>query len=197
MNKILFAKLLSYIFNPIFFFLLMPYLIVYKQTNNNLYALKWEFFSAAFVIFGLLVIIIGKKKGTFSDFDLSNREERSKFYLLLWPLLITYVIASIFFRGIFFPLSIIAVGIVIGLLFYESVNRKIKASIHVGIATAFVITLGVLFGWTIFFESFWIVPLVSWSRIILKRHTIQEILAGGFLGALITGITILFSKIII
>lgn len=195
MSKIFFAKLLSYFFNPIIFFLLMLYLVVYKQTSSSMYALKWGIFSAAFVVFGLLLVIIGKRRGTFSDFDLSNREERSKFYLLLWPLLICYLVVAVFFKGIFFSLSIITVGIVVGLMIYEIVNARIKASVHVGVVTAFVITLGVLYGSIPFLLTFWILPLVAWSRLILKRHTIQEVLAGTILGSIITVVTILIARL--
>lgn len=200
MNKLtldFWAKLLSYIFNPIIFFVLMPYLVVYKQTGNSLYALKWGAFSILFVVFGLLIVVIGRKRGHFSDFDLSKREERSKFYLLLWPLLIVYVISSIFFKGILFPLSIISVGIVVGLLIYEFINTKIKASIHVGVAVAFVVGIGILYGWQYFILTAWIVPVVAWSRMILKRHTILEVITGGILGILTTCITILIGKMLL
>jgi membrane-associated phospholipid phosphatase len=197
MYKIIFAKLLSYIFNPLVFFLLMPYLVVYKQTNDTVIALRWGVFSAVFVVVGLLFVIIGKRRGTFSDFDLSNRVERAKFYILLWPLLICYVVASFLFRGMFFSLTIIAVGIVIGLLLFEFVNQKVKASIHIGVATAFAIAIGLLYGWNYFFATVLIVPLLAWSRLILKRHTLQEVFTGATLGTIITGITFILAKFIL
>lgn len=191
------AKLLSYIFNPIIFFVLMPYLVVYQQTGNSLYALKWGVFSVCFIVLGLLIVVVGRKRGHFSDFDLSKREERSKFYLLLWPLLIVYVISSIFFKGILFPLSIISVGIVVGLLMYEFINTKIKASIHVGVAVAFVVAVGILYGWQYFLFTVWIVPVIAWSRMILKRHTIQEVVMGAGLGIVITAITTIIAKLLL
>lgn len=195
MNKIFFAKLLSYIGSPLIFFLLMPYLIVYTQTRDSITAVKWSMFSAVFVGLGLLLVLIGKRRGKFSDLDLSNREERATFYLLLWPLLLAYLIASIVFRGVFFSLSIIAVGIVIGLLLFEVVNSRLKASIHMGVVTAFVLTIWVLFGLYHFLLFVWIIPLIGWSRIVLKRHTIQEVIAGCILGVIVTGVTFLIGKL--
>lgn len=175
----------------------MPYLVVLKQTGDVSAAIRWGMFSAIFVVIGLLLVIIGRKRGTFSDFDISNRKERAKFYLLLWPLLICYVIASLLFRGMFFSLSIIAVGIVIGLILFEIVNQRVKASIHIGVATAFVIALGVLFGWGYFFATVFIVPLLAWSRLFLKRHTMEEVFTGAILGTMITGITFFIAKLIL
>lgn len=191
------AKLLSFIFNPLVFFLLMPYLVVLKQTNDHIAALRWAVFSAAFVIIGLIIVVIGKLRGTFSDFDLSKRNERAKFYLMLWPLLISYVAAAFLFRGMFFSLSIIAVGIVIGLVLFELVNRKIKASIHIGVAVAFAMAIGILFGWFYFGITILIVPILAWSRLILKRHTIEEVFTGAFLGTIITGITVVLAQFIL
>lgn len=191
------AHLLSYLFNPLLFFLLMPYLVVLKQTNDTFVALKWTMFSALFVGAGLLIVLIGKIRGTFSDFDLSKRKERAKFYILLWPLLICYVIAAFLFRGMFFSLSIIAIGIVIGLVLFELVNRKIKASIHIGVAVAFAMAIGILFGWVYFGITILIVPLLAWARLILKRHTIEEVFTGAFLGTIITSVTVMLAKVIL
>jgi membrane-associated phospholipid phosphatase len=171
--------------------------MVLKQTNDFYAALRWSMFSGIFVIFGLLLVVIGKKRGTFSDFDLSNRTERAKFYVLLWPLLICYVIAAFLFRGIFFSLTIVSIGSIIGLVCFELVNEKVKASLHIGAATAFVITMSFLYGWGFFVGTVCIIPLLAWSRIVLKRHTLTEVFTGGLLGIMITVITLTLSKIVL
>jgi hypothetical protein len=197
MNKTILAKCISYILSPVTFSLFVPFLVISKQTNDISGAIKWTIFSAIFILMGLLVVIVGKKHGTFSDLDVSNREERKKFYLFLWPLLICYLIASVFFRGMFFSLSIISVGIVIGLFLFEFINLKIKASVHIGVATAFVIMLGILYGWHIFAVSVLFVPLIAWSRVVLKRHTIPEVFTGAVLGTIITILTFLIAQFIV
>lgn len=189
--KLLVAQLLSYIFNPFIFFVLMPYIIIYRETGSNLYALKWGIFSFFFILIGFFVLAYGRRKGIFSDFDLSKREERAKFYTLLWPLLVTYLLSSVFFKGVFFPLSIIAFGIILGLIIFELVNTRVKASIHMGVLTAFIVTISFLYTTKFLIFGAICIPILGWSRIFLKRHTLQEVIIGTILGAIITLITLI------
>lgn len=192
---ILFAKFVSLLFNPIVFFLIMPFLVVYRQTQSGTYALKWQIFSSIFLFLGLVLFIIGRIKGSFSDEDVSKREERYKFYILLYILGFAYFLIAIFLKGVFFPLSIITFGIILGILVFNFVNRFIKASIHVAVSVAFVITIGFLYGWIYLLLTLWIVPLIFWARIVSKRHTVQEAIIGSILGLIITLATVLIGKL--
>lgn len=191
---IFFARFISFIFNPTVFFLMMPFLIVYHQTRSGFYALKWEIFSFLFLFLGIVLFFVGRLKGTFSDEDVSKREERYRLYIMSYLLAFIYFIASIFFKGISFPLSIISFGIIFGILIFNLVNYRIKASIHMAVASAFVITVGVLYGWVFSLFILWIIPLVLWARIISKKHSIKEAVLGGILGIGITLITALIGK---
>lgn len=190
----LFAKAISLIFNPAIFFLIMPFLVVYRYSQSGFYALKWEIFSSIFLFLGILLFFIGRFKGTFSDEDVSNRKERFRFYILLYSLGFIYFVLSLFLKGIFFPLSIISFGIILGILVFNLVNYYTKASIHAGVACAFVMSTGFLYGWKILLGLIWIVPLVAWSRIITKNHTVKEAILGGFLGGIITLLTFFIGK---
>lgn len=188
------AELISFIFNPAIFLFLMPFMVVYRQTTDGLYAMKWFSFTAIFIILGILLFLIGRVRGTFTDFDLSKKKERRIVYTLAWFLSLFYLLIAILFKGIFFPLSIVAIGIVLGLLVFEVVTLKVKASIHMGAACAFVVSFGLLFGANIFFMTVWTIPLVAWSRLYLRRHTLQEVLLGGFLGSTVTLITFIIGR---
>lgn len=193
----LLAQSLSLIFNPIFFFLLIPYVIVYKQTNNSLYALKWEIFSALFIFIGLLLVVVGRVKKVFSDFDLSNKEERSRFYVYLVYIAISYLLVSLFFKGVYFSISIIAFGILLSVVVFSFVNRYVKASIHMASACAFILTISILDkSLTTFWLTFWILPIIAWSRLYLKRHTMVEIITGSVLGVTITAFTFFIGKLL-
>lgn len=194
---ILFAELFSFLFNPAVFFFLMPYFVVYRQTGNNISAVKWELFSFIFLFVGFVLLLFGRYKKIFSDIDLSSRAERAKFYIVLWFLAFAYLFAAILFRGLFFDLSVISLGISLGIIVFTFVNMFIKASIHVAVACAFVITVSVLYGQNGFLWTIWIIPLVSWARIVLKKHTIYEVTFGGLLGTLITFVTFLIRRYII
>lgn len=190
------ASLISFVFHPVLFFLVMPFLIVYQDTGSELYAFKWGIFSAVFVLIGIIFILYGKRKGVFSDFDLSNQQERKKFYIFITLLGALYLIIALYFRGISFPMSIIVLGIMLGIALFEVVNLFLKASIHVGVAVAYTISLGFLYGFPLFLLSLPITPLVIWSRLTLKRHTPKEAFVGGILGIFITLMTIFLAHFV-
>lgn len=194
MKAKVFASVVSLLFNPALFFLIIPFFVVYKETASGFYALKWVFFSSLFIFLGVLYFLVGRIRGTFSDFDISKKEERKPFYFFAWFLAVIYLLTAVFLKGIFFPLSIVAIGIVLGLMVFEFVNNRVKASVHVGTACAFVITVGILYGNSVFSLIFWIVPLIAWSRLELKRHSLGEAVIGGMLGTVLTLVTFFIGR---
>lgn len=188
------AEFLSLALHPVIFFLIMPFLIVYRYTENQMSAIKWELFSAFFVILAVGFVFFEKRRGVFSDYDLSKKEERYAFYRFLLIFGIIYIGVSLFFKGILFPMSLIALGIVVGLLIIEIVNRYKKASVHICVACAFATTMGLLYDVTFFLATFFIISILTWSRLVLKKHTISEIFTGGLLGVLITLLTFIVGR---
>jgi len=188
------AQLISFVFSPISFLFITPYVVVHSQISSRLYAIKWSLFSLLFIGTGVLFILVGRVFGVFSDFDISHREERIKIYIASWILVVLYWLCALFFKGIFFPISIIAFGLVIGIFFFTIVNRFVKASIHTGFACAFIITASILWGGNNFLKVIWILPLVIWSRLFLKKHSIKEVITGGLLGSALTFVTFLLTK---
>lgn len=183
------AKVVSILLHPALLILLMPFLVVYKQTENSIYALKWEIFSAFFVFLAGILVFFGERSGVFSDADLTKRNERYKFYLMVITLLLLYIAVVVFFKGIFSPFVIIALGTFIGVIIFTIANHLFKISIHSGVVCALVMSVGILYGLNAFFAIVWIVPLMIWARVVLKRHTIAEAISGGTLGGLITVLT--------
>ncbi len=175
----------------------MPFFIVYKETASGLYAIKWMIFSSVFILFGVMIILFETIEGDFSDFDISKKGERFKFYIILAVLGLVYFSLSLFFKGIFFPLSLISLSILLGIIVFAFVNRFVKASIHTAVIFAFVISMSLMYGVTAFLLSFWMIPLVAWARIYEKKHTAWEVLLGGFLGSIITLITFSVGKAIL
>ncbi len=185
------AKFISLVFHPVVLLLMLPYLVVYRQTASEMYALKWVVFTASFLVLGVIILLVGRITGIFSDGDISHQKERPRFYAIALILAFVYFVVSLFFKGIFFPISIIAFGIIIGLFLFDAVNIRIKASVHIGVYCAFVITIAILYHSLI---SVLVLPFLAWSRIKLHRHTILEIITGGVLGSLVTIATFLLAK---
>lgn len=191
------AVLLSYLFHPVIFVLLIPYFIIYRLTTSITYALKWEIFSSIFIFLGIVLVLLEKRRGIFSDYDLSKREERWKFFVIVLTPIVLYFLASIFIKGLFFSTTIISLGIILALLLFVLANKFVKPSIHTGVACAYVISIALLYGPLAFFVTFWMVPIVIWARLSLKKHTVNEVFVGGIIGTIITLLTFIIGKYMI
>lgn len=190
------AKLVSFAFHPVTFFLIMPFLFVYRETANSRDALQWGIFSALFVCIGIAFVIWGRRNGIFSDMDISIKEQRYEFYTILLFFGTSYVGAALLSHGFFFPLSIVSLGIAIAIILFTFLNKYIKASNHIAVAVAFVTTVSLLYGFLALFLTIWIIPLLAWSRLVLKKHTIREMIVGGVLGVTVTIATFFISRTI-
>lgn len=195
LTKLFFAEFISTVFNPVVFLLLTPFIIVFHETESVSYALKWQIFSLVFLFIGITFLLFGLHKKVFSDFDITKREERKEFYKISLILSISYLIATIIFKGPIFYISVAAVGIVIGVYILSLINNYLKVSVHLAVSSAFVVTMGILYGVNVFLPILLILPLTAWSRYFLKKHKPLEMFIGFLVGALVTLITLLFSRI--
>lgn len=189
-----FARLISFIFHPVFLALLIPFLFVFKETASFAYGLKWLFFSTFFLFLTAGGFYFVRPKKFFSDFDISIKEERHMFYSIALLTAVLYFIASLLFKGILFPLSIVALGIILGIVILDIANYYMKVSIHMAVATAYTVTIAMLFGILPFLGFVWILPLMGWSRLHMHKHTDKELLAGMFLGMGVTIITFFIGR---
>lgn len=193
--KKLISEIISYILHPVVFAFFLPFIIIYEFRESPLYALKWTVFSSFFIGAVAFLILFQIRKGRYSDVDISKREERYSFYEILYFLVFLYFVAAVFLKGIFFPLSIIAFGVMMGIVIFNFANYFLKASVHTAVACAYVTTLVIIYGSNGFLLTFWIVPVVVWARLYLKKHTFLEAVTGGAIGISITLITFLIGKI--
>lgn len=193
----LFAQCISWVFHPVIFSLLTPFIIVYWHTTDVFYSLKWTGFSLFFLLLALGIFFLMRPKEFFTDFDIYKREKRVAFYFVACGIAFVYFLVSVYFKGLFFPLSGVALGIVIGLVLLEIINAYVKASIHVAIVCSFVLTLGILYGWIPFLLTIWIPPLVGFSRLTLRKHTPKEVTVGAFFGIFVTLATYLVGKLLL
>lgn len=197
MNKKVFAEVVSLVFHPVIFALFIPFLFIYRKTKNPFYSLEWVAFSCFFLLFGILLLYLVRPNEFFSDFDISKREKRVIFYSISCFIAVLYFAVAVIFKGIFFPLSIISLGIILGLVTLEIVNFYLKVSLHASVITAFVITVGLLYGIKIFLWIIVLVPLICWSRFFLKKHTLRELIAGIIVGSFTTLITFIIGKLLV
>lgn len=121
-------------------------------------------------------------KGMITNFDVSDRKQRSSLYpyLLLLMAVITGVLY--YFK---YPESI-TIGVscfLLMILFMSVLNFKLKASLHA--ASSFFICMLILkVSPTVGVCALVFSLVVAWSRLVLKRHTLPEIIAGSASGIL-------------
>jgi hypothetical protein len=83
--------------------------------------------------------------------------------------------------------GLVAVAILLGIL--AALNRWIKLSLHLAIATFAAVLIARLaphFGLALLI----FLPFLGWSRLILSRHTRTEVAGGFFVGLIIAGFTL-------
>ncbi len=187
-----FAKTVSFFLSPVFTLLPIPFILVGKFTQDYVYALKWTIFSYAFILAVALFVVAGVMLGVFSNLDVSKREQR--------PLLFSFSAFAAFCYLLFLLVldgpKILFIGffaIVLGLTVIIIVNRWIKVSVHLATAAAALLFIGIVYK-EYFFLLLSLVPLLAWSRIKMKEHTLAETIIGTILGVVITLIVYLVSK---
>jgi hypothetical protein len=194
MNKFI-AAVISTIINPLIILAILPYILIVKSTGSLAAANFWTIFSLIFILIFGVVVYIGVEKGYFSDLDVSQRKQRPALYALATLMCFLYIIFLYFFRapGV---LYVALIGLMVGLIAMEFVNRFTKASVHVATVSAFATAMTVGFGY-MYALFFVLIPLVAWARIKTHNHTKRQTIIGAMMGILITLIIYVIFKFII
>lgn len=176
------ARIVSVIGHP---FLLMPLLtgIVSYTLLPATEALIAELIALGVVILPSCVYtLVRVRQGRWGNLDVSDQRERAQFYSVLFPLLL--IIAGISWSADVprpIPLGALAILMLVGSALV--INSWVKVSLHTGFgifaAAAFFFFTPIL-GAVVFLLAM----LVGWSRVVLDRHSVREVIYGGLLGCL-------------
>ena len=178
------ASLTSNILNPFLVSLVLILLLSFKSTSSALDAVKWSLISIAASILPvfLFIIYLVRKQKLESPF-INVRKQRTKIYLLagvfagVGCIIFPYLEAPPTLRATFVAgLSAVVVFMCVNLLW--------KISLHTAFVTASVTVLIILYG-SMAAVTVVLVPLIAWSRIELKHHSLAQVAAGALLAALI------------
>ncbi len=186
------ARFISFIANPIFIFMILPYFLVLKTTRDTQAAWTWTIYTLGFIIIFVMLILAGVKKKFLSDLDVSNRKQRPLIYFICAILAILYIAGLFILQGppiLFITIIGIMLGIVVGFL----INTKIKVSVHVATISTLLTSLSLVYkGY--FLLLLLLIPIICWSRVKIKRHTVPEVVVGGIVGCLLSLITYFSTK---
>lgn len=191
----IFARFISFVFNPLFLLLPVPYFLVVRETGDPFYAIKWTLFSLFFISIIGLFVGYAVRRGYFTDFDVSKREQRPLLFLFVGLICVLYFISLLFLKGPI-VLFIILAAILFSTLIFSFINTRIKASIHVATISALIFALSILYS-NVFLLLLILIPLIIWSRVRIKRHTMQEALVGGATGIVVTILFYVVFKVVL
>ena len=181
--KQLFARFISFIFNPLLVLILLPFFLVYKTTNNLNSAIFWTVYSLFFIFAIAIFILVGVRNKIFANWDVSVRSQRPLLFSAFLLFGIIYLLGLYILKAPFI-LFVVILSLISGVILVSTINIKIKVSIHV--ATISALILGVILGFGASFAFLLIIiPLVGWSRIRIDRHTLSEVIVGWITGSLL------------
>jgi len=190
MNR--FARIISFLLGPTFTLFPIIFISVAKFSHDYSHALKWSIISYAFVLPVILFVVGGVMMGYFTNFDVSNREQRPLLFFVCGLAIFLYFLFIYFFNGpkiIYIDLF----AVILGLTIITIVNRWIKASIHLATLTSAVLFIGIVYkGYA--FLLLGLIPLLAWSRVKTKEHSVRETVIGTILGIVITLIVYLITR---
>jgi membrane-associated phospholipid phosphatase len=119
--------------------------------------------------------------GEISDLDMSSRQERERVFLVF---VFSYLLGTLTLWAINAPVILVAsmAGYTAAAFLVQTITRYWKISTHALGITAPLVVLTYLYGREPL--PFWVlIPLVGWSRVYLKSHTVAQVVAGALLGA--------------
>lgn len=185
------ARIISTVLNP-FVTSLTLFVILADARSNGSHDFWILLFNSAFFtsIAPMLFIFALYATGRISDLDISVRAERERVFIVF---VILYALGALDLWLIHAPVIMTAsmAGYAASLLIVQWITRYWKISTHALGITAPLVAFTVLFGDRPL-PFYILIPLIGWSRIYLRAHTLLQVIAGTLLAA---GNTLLFFRI--
>lgn len=186
-----FAKALSTIFNPFVCAAILFVIVSHAYSKSTLEF--WVLSSTSvfcFTVLPLICVLYLYVTGRISDFEMSDRYERERVFLVF---VAVYLLTAIGFTLVGVRQELVAVawgywGTALGTML---ITRYWKISTHAfGITGPFAVLIALFHEIPLPYVA--LVPLVCWSRVYLRSHTLAQVVAGAVLAI---ASTILFLKL--
>ncbi len=178
------ANLTSNILNPFLVSLVLILLLSFRSTSSALDAVRWSLILIAISILPVFLVITYLVRSRRLEGPFVNiRKQRTKVYLLAG---ICAGIGCIILHYLEAPKELTATFVagLSAVVVFMCINLLWKISLHTAFVTASVTALIILYG-PIAAVTVVLVPLIAWSRIKLKHHSLAQVATGALLAALI------------
>jgi membrane-associated phospholipid phosphatase len=178
------ARLVSNIFNPFLVSFVTIVLLVVHTSDSPAGALKWAAIALALSVVPVLAFIAWQvRRKKLDGFFPEGQGQRKVIYLIASVL--AAVGCAVMWR--FNAPALLTVSFVAGLaavVIFMVINIFWKISLHTAFISAAAGVLTLVFG----LKAAWVfifLPLVGWSRLELKMHTLWQVIAGAVLALVI------------
>jgi membrane-associated phospholipid phosphatase len=180
-----FARIISNILAPVTISLPFVVLVAFYHTRDQLAAIVYAFITLFFLSIGpLIYVVIGVRTGKLSDLDVSRRSERAGPFLFgIISTSIGLLVLSLVHGPKDLQTALILTAISAVILMVTTLWWKI--SIHASTMAGAATMLTVLYGMALL-PLFLLLVLVSWSRVVLRRHTVAQVVAGSLLSIVLS-----------
>lgn len=173
------ASIISLIGNPLIMIPLSMEVLLFKYGNSENF-LTISLITGMLFVTAISWITYKHKKGDYSDYNISDRKQRYSLYHFAIPLIFVTAFLFSFFNQPKYLSIAFSFGGLLMIISYLS-NFVIKSSLHTSLNiylafSVFIIhdVLGVLI--------FCFTLMIACSRVILKKHTISEVISGFLIG---------------
>ena len=160
-------------------------LVAFYQAQNQLSALIYACITLFFLSVGpLLYIIIGVRMGKLSDIDVSRRSQRAgPFIFGIVSVMIGWLVLALT-NGPRNLQTVMIITVFSGIIMMV-ITFWWKISMHASSLGGIATMLTVLYG-AVMLPLFVLLVLVSWSRVVLRRHTVMQVIAGSLAGIVLS-----------
>jgi membrane-associated phospholipid phosphatase len=179
------ARQVSNILAPATISLPFILLVAFYKAQNQLSALIYACITLFFLSVGpLLYIFIGVRLGKLSDIDVSRRTQRfGPFIFGIVSAMIGWLILTLT-NGPRNLQTVMIITVFSGIIMMV-ITLWWKISMHASSLGGVATMLTVLYG-AVMLPLFVLLVLVSWSRVVLRRHTVPQVIAGSLAGIVLS-----------
>jgi membrane-associated phospholipid phosphatase len=184
-KRIRIARHVSNILAPATISLPFILLVAFYHTQDQLTAFVYACITLFFLSIGpLLYIIIGVRLGKLSDIDVSRRSQRAGPFLFgIFSVMLGWLVLT-FTHGPRNLQTVMIITVFSGIIMMM-ITFWWKISMHASSLGGAATLLTVLYG-AVMLPLFVLLVLVSWSRVVLRRHTVTQVIAGSLAGIVLS-----------
>lgn len=180
-RRVRLARAISTILAPATISVPMILLVALYQARNVISALTYGTMTLLFLCIGpFAYVLLGVRLGKLSDVDVSRRSERlGPFIFGLLSICLGWFALTLTHGPT--PLITVLVLTAVSGLVMMIITLWWKISLHASSLAGAATMLTALYG-AAMLPTFALLVMVSWSRVVLRRHTLGQVVAGSFLG---------------